>query len=68
MTTDIVGCDAVRSEHNEAPACCSSCHADADDFDVLLCEVTLPDGRIAEVCCAVGSWLHRNAGTREGER
>jgi len=58
-------CQALRDE-GIVPAsveCCISCHRDMeyrDEVDPSIwagCEVDLPDGRLAFVCCSVATWL-----------
>jgi hypothetical protein len=39
------------------PGCCVSCHEDEDEGYSALMDRTLPDGRLAEVCCHVAGLL-----------
>ena len=47
------------------PECCSSCHEDAEEFDMALCEG--PEGKHL-VCCAVNLWLKEKKHAGEGSR
>ncbi len=52
-------CHDLRAIGLEIPACCESCHDDADAGHDL-CEVNHVSGDYLHVCCAISQWVEDN--------
>jgi len=61
----IIDCEDLRKEGLVKGACCSSCHADYEDYDYPMGEISLPDGREAIVCCSMYWELDPNPEIRQ---
>lgn len=60
------------ADANVDAVCCGSCHVDADEYDMAMCEPTGPDGAEWYVCCAVATalgerWARDAADAGKGE-